>query len=202
VPTQLTGTPEFETVVVPDCWAPQGIPRAGRVSMPAAGVVGVGEGGVIVRVLVVAGGDDVLVACVVGAGGGGVLVIGGGVVLAAGAVMVGGGVAVAGAAGACGSVAVAGARGAGGIVVTEDGVSTLVGVSWNPEAERRAMTITNPTSTTTMMVRPNAAVCSRRRRRDVTGVSSVIAPDKAGSDGLTSSPMPASGRTSGGAKAL
>jgi hypothetical protein len=180
------GTPEFETVVEP-LW-PQGIPTAGRESTGGAGVVRGDEGGLVING-VTASGDGVLVGRQVAAGDGDGVLVGSVVGLGAGALMAGG------------TMAVAGAAGAGGIVVTEDGVSTLVGVSRNPEAERRAMTISSPTSTTIMVVSMNAALSCSRRRRDVSGVSSVVAPDTAGTADAMTSPISARGRTSVGAMA-
>jgi hypothetical protein len=134
VPTQLTGTPKFDGVVVPLCSGPHGIPTAGRLSAPGGGddEVGVDEVGVVdmvVWVLVVGGvvvsggGAEVVVLAVV-TGGGGVLV---------GALTVGGG----GEFMAGDGVALAGGRGAGAIGATEDVGSTFVGVSSDSAGERK-----------------------------------------------------------------
>jgi hypothetical protein len=204
VPTQLTGPPVFEMVVAPVCSGPQGMPMAGRVSTPAMGgvdcgpVVGgtaVGRGeGELAGGVVVAGGDGLVVGGVVAAGAGGVTMAGG--MACAGAGGAGGGVAIAG-----GRVAVAGAGGARGVVGSADVISTLVGVSFDSEAERRALTPKNHASTTTTIVPAIAVVCSIRRLCDAVDVSSSMAPDTAGSADVMISSTSVSGKTSGGARA-
>ena len=111
VSTQATGIPEFEVVVEPA--GPQGIPTAGRGSKV---VVDVGECALVVcGTLVCASQDEVAVGVTVAARD--AVTVGGLVVRGAGALTIGGG------------MAVAGAGRAGGVVVTEDEVSALVGVS-------------------------------------------------------------------------
>ena len=204
MPTQLTGPPAFETVVAPVCSGPQGMPMAGRVSTPAMGGVDCGPvvGGTAVcrgegelaGGVVVAGGDGLVVGGVVAAGAGGVIMAGG--MACAGAGGAGGGVAIAG-----GGVAVAGVGGARGVVGSADVVSTLVGVSFDSEAERRALTAKNHASTTTTIVPAIAVVCSIRRLCDAVDVSSSMAPDTAGSADVMTSSTSVSGRTSVGPRA-
>jgi hypothetical protein len=154
VPTQLTGTPEFESVVEPVCCGPQGMPTAGRESTATGGVVRgegglvIGEGGLVIMGAIASAGDGVLAGCMIVAGeGGGVL---GGVVMGAGAMTVGSG------------EAAAGAGGGGGILVTRDGVWTLVGVFWDSGVECSPITINNPTGTTTMVVSATVAASGGR----------------------------------------
>jgi hypothetical protein len=202
VPTQLTGPPVFETVVAPVCSGPQGMPMAGRVSTPAMGGVDCGPvvGGTAVcrgegelaGGVVVAGGDGLVVGGVVAAGAGGVTMAGG---------MACAGAGCAGAGGAGGGVAVAGVGGARGVVGSADVVSTLVGVSFDSEAERRALTPKNHASTTTTIVPAIAVVCSIRRLCDAVDVSSSMAPDTAGSADVMTSSTSVSGRTSVGPRA-
>jgi len=209
VPTQLTGPPVFETVVAPVCSGPQGMPMAGRVSRPAMGGVECGPvvGGTAVcrgegelaGGVVVAGGDGLLVGGVVAAGAGGVTMAGGMACVGAGGA--GGGMACGGAGGAGGGVAVAGAGWARGVVGSADVVSTIVGVSFDSEAERRALTPKNHASTTTTIVPAMAVVCSNRRLCDAVDVSSAMAPDPAGSADVMTSSTSVTGRTSGGARA-
>jgi hypothetical protein len=218
VPTQLTGTPEFESVVEPVCWGPQGMPTAGRESTATGGAGGgegglvTGEGALVIKGATTSAGDGVLVGCMIVAGeDGGVL---GGVVIGAGARMVGSGEAAAGA-------------GAGpGILVTKDGAWTVGGVFRDSGVECSPITINNPTGTTTMVVSATVAASGGRCRCDVAGASSVIALGTAasadlvtagswgvmasvtgnlmtaGSGSLMTSLIPARGRTSVGAKAF
>lgn len=197
MPTQLTGPPVFETVVVPVCSGPQGRPMAGRVSRPAVGDVDCGP---VVGDTAVCRGEGELVGGVVVAGGDGLLV-GGVVATGAGGVTMGGGMACGGAGGAGGGVAVAGAGWARGVVGSAAVVSTLVGVSFDSEAERSALTPKNHASTTTTIVPAIAVVCSIRRLCDAVDVSSAMAPDTAGSADVMTSSTSESGRTSGGGRA-
>lgn len=148
--------PEFDVAVAPA--GPQGIPTAGRVSRlgGGVGVVGGGECGPVVGATVVSGAEDAVTGAAVVAAGDGATVGG----VADGCVTiveVGAGALTTG-----GEMAVAGAGRAGGTVVTEDGVSTSVGVLRDSEAERRAMTPKMPPTATVRMARPSPAVCSRR----------------------------------------
>jgi hypothetical protein len=209
VPTQLTGPPVFETVVVPVCSGPQGRPMAGRVSRPAMGDVDCGPvvgdtavcrgEGELVGGVVVAGGDGLLVGGVVATGADGATMGGG--MACGGAGGAGGGMACGGAGGAGGGVAVAGAGWARGVVGSADVVSTLVGVSFDSEAERSALTPKNHASTTTTIVPAIAVVCSIRRLCDAVDVSSAMAPDTAGRADVMTSSTSESGRASGGARA-
>jgi hypothetical protein len=199
VPTQLTDIPKFEVVVVPACWGPQGIPRAGRVSRLAAGGAGGREGG-----LIVVDGDGAFVSGVTVAGDHDGALLGSGIGVSGVGALLGSGMAVSGvgAVMAGGGVAFVGAGATGGIAVNEDGFSTVAGVSGNSGVERRAMMIKNPTSATIMTLRTSAAVFSRRRRRVATGLSSVAAPANAGSEDITASPMRAAEGIPGRTKAL
>jgi hypothetical protein len=156
------------------------MPTAGRVSRPLGVVVGGVERGRVVCGTVVCGADELAGAGVV-TGVEGLLVV---VVAGAGAVRVGCGVAI-GAGGAGGGAITAGGGGAGGVVDSADVLSTLVGVSLDSEAERRALTPKNHANTTTMIVPASAAVCSNRRL--FAAASSPTASDTVGStDGVAS----------------
>ncbi len=156
------------------------MPTAGRVSRPLGVVVGGVERGRVVGGTVVCAADELAGAGVV-TGVEGLLVV---VVAGAGAVRVGCGVAI-GAGGAGGGAITAGGGGAGGVVDSADVLSTLVGVSLDSEAERRALTPKNHANTTTMIVPASAAVCSNRRL--FAAASSPTASDTVGStDGVAS----------------
>jgi len=202
VSTQLSGPPAFETVLAPAWSGPHGMPTAGRVSRPAPGGVGgvecalvvggtvvCGGAGELAGGVVVTAGDGLVVGGVVAAGAGGGVTMGGGMARA-GAGGAGSGVAIAG-----GGVALTGGAGARGIVASAEVVSTLVGTSFDSEAERRALTPKNHASTTTMIVPTSAAVCSIRRLCAAFDASSVIEPDPADSTDVMTSSTSLSGRT-------
>jgi hypothetical protein len=134
---QTTGAPEFDVAVVPS--GPQGMPTAGRVSTVA----------VVALVVVVVGGECGLVVLATVVDGGADEVVRGAVVVANDGV-------------GLGAVLIVGAGRRGETVVTEDGVSTLGGLSSDREAECNAMTPNNPPTATAAMVRTSPAVCSRR----------------------------------------